>query len=40
MVWLLLVLLGKGGFIHLILLGSIGVGFVEAISHYRRRLTV
>lgn len=38
-IWLLLVLLGKGGFIHLFLLSAIGVGFVDAVGVYRTRMT-
>jgi len=37
--WLLLVLLGKGGFIHLLLLSAIGVAFVDLIGVYRSRIT-
>jgi hypothetical protein len=38
--WLVLVLLGKGGFVHLVLLSAIGVGFVDAVGVYRSRMTV
>ena len=37
-IWLLLVLLGKGGFIHLLLLGGIGVSVVELARVYRGRV--
>lgn len=37
--WLLLVLLGKGGFVHLLLLSSIGIAFVDAVGVYRSRMT-
>ena len=37
-IWLLLVLLGKGGFIHLLLLGGIGVGAVDLACVHRGRL--
>jgi hypothetical protein len=38
-VWLLLVIVGKGGFVHLLLLNSIGIAMVEAVGQYRRRMT-
>lgn len=38
-VWILLVLLGKGGFIHLFLLSAIGVAFVDLVGVYRSRMT-
>jgi hypothetical protein len=38
-IWLLLVLLGKGGFIHLFLLSAIGVAFVDVVAIYRNRMT-
>jgi hypothetical protein len=38
-VWLALVILGKGGFIHLFLLSAIGVGFVDIVGLYRTRVT-
>jgi hypothetical protein len=38
--WLVLVLLGKGGFVHLLLLNAIGVGFVDLIGVVRQRMTV
>ena len=38
-VWLLLVIGGKGGFVHLLLLNAIGVVSVEAVGQYRQRLT-
>jgi hypothetical protein len=37
--WLVSVLLGKGGFVHILLLVSIGVSVVEILRLYRRRLT-
>jgi hypothetical protein len=37
-VWLVLVLLGKGGFAHLLLLNGIGVGMVELVRVYRSKL--
>ena len=39
LVWLGLVLMGKGGFVHLLLLSGIGVSAVEAMTVYRGRLT-
>ena len=38
-IWLVLILLGKGGFIHLFLLSAIGVAFVDAVGVYRARMT-
>lgn len=38
-IWLVLVLLGKGGFVHLLLLGAIGVAVVEIMTVYRTRMT-
>ena len=38
-IWLLLVLIGKGGFVHLLLLNAIGVAMVEIMTVYRTRLT-
>jgi len=37
--WLVLVFLGKGGFVHLFLLSALGVGFVDAVGVYRSRMT-
>jgi hypothetical protein len=37
--WLVLVVLGKGGFVHLLLLNAIGIEFVDLVGVYRRRLT-
>ena len=39
-IWLVLVLAGKGGFVHLLLLCGIGVAAVEIVTVYRTRLTV
>lgn len=39
-IWLLLVLAGKGGFVHLLLLNAIGVGAVDLVGRYRSRITV
>lgn len=38
-IWLILLLLGKGGFIHLLLLNAAGVAFVEFIVVLRTRMT-
>ncbi len=37
-VWLVLILLGKGGMVHIILLTAIGVAAVEVIVIYRLKL--
>lgn len=37
-VWLLLVLLGKGGFVHLLLLNGIAMAVLELVCFYRRRI--
>jgi hypothetical protein len=37
--WLILVLLNKGGFIHLLLLVSSGIAVVEIASLYRTQVT-
>lgn len=39
-IWLLLVLLGKGGFVHLLLLNAIGVASVEIMTLIRSKLTI
>ena len=36
--WLVLVLLGKGGFVHLLLLGGIGVASAEIVTFFRSRM--
>ena len=38
--WLVFVLAGKGGFVHLILLNAIGVAVVYVVGRYRTRMTV
>ena len=38
-IWVVLVLLGKGGFVHLLLLSGIGVGMVEIMTVYRTHMT-
>ena len=37
--WLLLVLLGKGGFVHLLLLNGIAIAVVEIVCVHRRKVT-
>lgn len=38
-VWFVLaVVLGKGGFVHLLLLNALGVGFTELMINYRTRM--
>jgi hypothetical protein len=37
-VWLLLVVLGKGGFVHILILNAIGIISVETVTAYRSRL--
>jgi len=37
-IWLVLVLAGKGGFVHLLLLNSIGVTVVELMTICRTRM--
>lgn len=39
-IWLILVLLGKGGFVHILLLNGLGVAAVEAMTIYRTRMTI
>ena len=36
-IWLGLVLAGKGGMVHLILLSALGAGFIEAVTVLRSR---
>ena len=38
-IWLLLVLMGNGGFVHLLLLNGVGLWVVDAVSFYRSRVT-
>lgn len=38
-IWLVLVLLGKGGFVHLLLLCGLGVASVEIMTIVRTRMT-
>ncbi len=37
-IWFVLVLLGKGGFVHLLLLSFVGLAVTEFTSEYRSRL--
>ena len=36
--WLILVIMGKGGFVHLLLLSGIGLASVELVTAYRTRM--
>ncbi len=36
--WLVLVIMGKGGFVHLLLLSALGVASVEVMTVYRARM--
>lgn len=38
-IWLILILLGKGGFVHLLLLNALGVASVEVLTVIRSRMT-
>ena len=38
-IWLVLVLMGKGGFVHVLLLSGIGVAVVALVCDYRGRVT-
>jgi hypothetical protein len=38
-VWLALVVIGKGGFVHLLLLNGIGIWVVDLVSKYRAQMT-
>ena len=38
LVWLALVLMGKGGFVHILLLNAIGIIAVEVMTAYRSGL--
>jgi hypothetical protein len=38
-VWLVLVIAGKGGFVHLFLLNGIVIWIVDLVSVYRARMT-
>jgi hypothetical protein len=37
-IWLILVLLGKGGFVHLLIFGGIGIASVDLACLYRGRV--
>ncbi len=39
-IWLVLVLVGKGGLVHLLLIAAVCVGAVDAVAVYRSRMTV
>ena len=38
-IWLVLVLMGKGGFVHLLLLIGIVTWIIDAVSLYRAKMT-
>ena len=38
-IWLALVVIGKGGFVHLLLLNGIGIWVVDLVSKYRAQMT-
>jgi hypothetical protein len=38
-IWLALLVAGKGGFIHLLLLNGIGIWVVDLVSRYRAKMT-
>jgi hypothetical protein len=40
LIWLLLVLMGKGGFVHILLLNGLGLAAVEIMTSIRTRMTV
>ncbi|HTH51778.1 MAG TPA: hypothetical protein VL501_07590 [Pyrinomonadaceae bacterium] len=40
LVWLALVVLGKGGFVHLLLLSAVGTGIVDVMSVLRSRMII
>lgn len=37
-IWLLLVFLGKGGFVHLLLFNGLAVALIEAVCMYRKQV--
>lgn len=37
-IWLILVLMGKGGFVHVLLLSGIGIAVVAFVCDYRGRV--
>jgi len=38
LIWIVLAVLGKGGFVHLLLLSSFGIAVVEMMVVYRSRM--
>jgi hypothetical protein len=38
-IWLLLVLVGKGGFVHILLLNGIAIAIIDIITVYRGKFT-
>jgi hypothetical protein len=39
-IWMVLVLMGKGGFVHLLLLNGLGMAAVVLMMELRKRVTV
>jgi hypothetical protein len=39
-IWLLLVSIGKGGFIHLLLLNGISIMMIDLVSSFRARIAM
>jgi len=37
--WVVLLLLGKSGFSHLLLIGAVGLATTEIVTEYRARMT-
>ena len=40
LIWLVLVLIGKGGLVHLLLIAAVCTASVDAVAVYRSRMTV
>ena len=40
LIWLVLVLMGKGGLVHLLLIAAVCFASVDVVSAYRSRMTV
>jgi hypothetical protein len=40
LIWLVLVLVGKGGLVHLLLIAAVCTASVDAVAVYRSRMTV
>ncbi|CAN5422475.1 hypothetical protein BH10ACI2_BH10ACI2_14300 [soil metagenome] len=39
LIWVVLVLIGKGGLVHILLLSAVGIAFVDLMSIVRSKLT-